>query len=60
MPVPLSDNRCRVTSGIRHPQVLASFKIKLTEEQVETLETDGINIPNLNPPEEILKEYGLI
>jgi hypothetical protein len=38
----------------------ASFRVKLTEEEVETLETDGVNIPNLDPPDEILKEYGLI
>jgi hypothetical protein len=41
-------------------RALASFRIKLTEEQLEKLETDGINIPNLNPRDEILKEYGLI
>ena len=41
-------------------RALASFRIKLTEEQVEKLETDGINIPNLDPPDKILKEYGLI
>jgi len=41
-------------------RALASFRIKLTEEQVEKLETDGIKIPNLDPPDEILQEYGLI
>jgi hypothetical protein len=41
-------------------RALGSFRIKLTEEQVEKLETEGINIPDLNPSDEILKEYGLI
>ena len=41
-------------------RALASFKIKLTEEQVKKLESEGIIIPNLNPPDDILKEYGLI
>jgi hypothetical protein len=41
-------------------RVLASFKVKLTEEQVEKLESGGISIPNLDPADELLKQYGLI
>ena len=41
-------------------RTLAAFRIKLTEEQVEKLETDGINVANVDPSEEILREYGLI
>jgi hypothetical protein len=41
-------------------RVLASLKVKLTEEQVEKLESEAINIPNLNPPDDILRQYCLI
>jgi hypothetical protein len=40
-------------------RILASFKVKLTEEQVKNLESDGISIPNLDPSDDVLKQYGL-
>jgi len=41
-------------------RVLASLKIKLTEEQVEKLESEEISVPNLNPTDDALKRYCLI
>ena len=41
-------------------RVLASLRIKLTEEQVEKLESEEISIPNLNPTDAALKRYCLI
>ena len=41
-------------------RLLASFKVKLTEEQTTNLEFDGITISNLDPSDDVLKQYGLI